>query len=167
MNDSDKANSIIWFLKHPLELLLCLLMVAIVVVTFSQVVFRYALEHSLSWSEETARFLFMWLTMLGAAYAFKLKSHFALTFLTKRFSEQWKKILSTFITMVLTVFFIFFIWKGFYLIFTVAIDQIAPATQIPVAVPYLAGPVGGILMLYYIIRNWWADLRNIPQTSIE
>jgi len=91
MNDSYKTNSIIWFLKHPLELLLCLLMAAIVIVTFSQVVFRYALEHSLSWSEETARFLFMWLTMLGAAYAFKLKSHFALEFLTKRFNEQWKK----------------------------------------------------------------------------
>lgn len=167
MNDSDKTNSIIWFLKHPLELLLCLLMAAIVIVTFSQVVFRYALEHSLSWSEETARFLFMWLTMLGAAYAFKLKSHFALEFLTKRFNEQWKKILNTSIAIVLTVFFVFFIWKGFYLIFTVAIDQVAPATQISVAIPYLSGPVGGIFMLYYILRNWWEDLRNIPRTSIE
>ncbi len=167
MSDDYKTNPVIWFLTHPLELLLCLLMVAIVAVTFAQVVFRYALENPLSWSEESARFLFMWLTMLGAAYAFKLKSHFALTFLSKRLNEMWQKILSTLITLVLSVFLVFFIWKGFYLIFTVAIDQIAPATQLPVAVPYLSGPVGGILMLYYIIRNWFEELRNIPESNPE
>ena len=167
MSDSYKTNPVIWFITHPLEVLLCLLMAAIVVVTFSQVVFRYALENPLSWSEETARFLFMWLTMLGAAYAFKLKSHFALTFLTRRLNEKRKKILRTFITLVLSVFLVFFIWKGFYLIFMVAIYQIAPATQIPVAVPYLSGPVGGILMLYYIIRNWWEELRQIPEADAE
>ena len=167
MSDSYKSNSLIWFFMHPLEMLLCLLMAAIVVVTFAQVVFRYALENPLSWSEETARFLFMWLTMLGAAYAFKLKSHFALTFLTRRLNETRKKILSSLITLVLSIFLVIFIWKGFYLIFTVAIDQIAPATQIPVAVPYLSGPVGGILILYYIIRNWWEEFRNFPRSSKE
>jgi len=109
----------------------------------------------------------MWLTMLGAAYAFKLKSHFALTFLTKGLSATSKTVLSTLIMLVLSAFLVVFIWKGFYLIITVAIDQIAPATQIPVAVPYLSGPVGGILMLYYIIRNWWQDLRSRPRPTTE
>jgi len=167
MSDDYKSNPAIWFLMHPLETLLCLLMAAIVVVTFAQVVFRYALENPLSWSEETARFLFMWLTMLGAAYAFKLKSHFALTFLTKGLSATSKTVLSTLIMLVLSAFLVVFIWKGFYLIITVAIDQIAPATQIPVAVPYLSGPVDGILMLYYIIRNWWQDLRSRPRPTTE
>jgi len=48
MSDDYKSNPAIWFLMHPLETLLCLLMAAIVVVTFAQVVFRYALENPLS-----------------------------------------------------------------------------------------------------------------------
>jgi len=105
--------------------------------------------------------------MLGAAYGFKLRSHFALMFLVKTFNERGKKIVSTLITFALTVFFVIFIYKGFCLILEVTIDQIAPATQMPVAVPYLAAPVGGILMIYYIIRNWWVDLKNVSTAFIH
>ena len=71
--------------KNPLEVVLCVVLVAIVVVTFSQVLFRYVFRTSLDWSEELARFLFLWLAALSSAYAFKTKSHFALRFVVNRF----------------------------------------------------------------------------------
>jgi TRAP-type C4-dicarboxylate transport system permease small subunit len=63
------------FFKTPLEASLCILLVAIVAVTFIQVLFRYLFHFSLAWSEELARFFFLWLAALTSAYAFKTKSH--------------------------------------------------------------------------------------------
>ncbi len=63
--------------KYPLEIAVSAILVALVTVTFSQVVFRYLLHAPLAWSEELARFLLMWMASLSAAYAFKTRSHFA------------------------------------------------------------------------------------------
>ena len=73
-------------LKHPLETVICVLLLAMTFVVFGQVIARYVLQTPLSWSEELARFMLIWLSMLSAAYGFKTKSHFALKLLVSRFS---------------------------------------------------------------------------------
>ncbi len=152
-------------LKHPLETVLCLLLVATVVVTFSQVVTRYFLHVSISWSEEVARFLFVWIATLGAAYGFKTKSHFAVVFLVNRFSRRLQRLVGTLVVLIASIFLIVFVLESLYLIIAVTIDQRAPVTQMTMAVPHSAAPVGGTLMLYYLIRNWWSEFRGSDQTS--
>ena len=73
-------------LRSPLELCICVILVILTLTVFSQVIARYIFQAPLSWSEELARFLLMWLSMLSAAYAFKVKSHFALKIL--KYSEN-------------------------------------------------------------------------------
>ncbi len=151
--------------RHPLESVLCLFLVATVVVTFSQVITRYFLHVSLSWSEEVARFLFVWIATLGAAYGFKTKSHFAIVFLVNRFSRRLQRLVGTLVVFIASIFLIVFVLESLYLILTVTIDQRAPVTQMSMAVPHSAAPVGGTLMLYYLIRNWWSEFRGSDQTS--
>jgi TRAP-type C4-dicarboxylate transport system permease small subunit len=141
--------------------------VATVVVTFSQVVTRYFLHVSLSWSEEVARFLFVWIATLGAAYGFKTKSHFAIVFLVNRFPRRLQKIAGTAVFFLAAAFLIVFVLEALYLILTTTIDQRAPVTQLTMAVPHSAAPVGGTLMLYYLTRNWWNELRSPHQTADE
>ena len=74
--------------RHPLETVICAILVTMTVVVFSQVIARYVLQQSLSWSEELARFLLLWLSMLSAAYAYKIKAHFALQVVVSRFPEK-------------------------------------------------------------------------------
>ena len=150
--------------RHPLETVMCVLLCVAVLVAFAQVVFRYLLHHSLSWSEELARFIFIWLSMLAAAYGFKTKSHFALMFVVKRFGEHWRRLISILVVAVLSAFLILFVLKSLDLILIVTINQVAPGTQIPIAVPYSAAPVGGALMLYYILRNGWVEFRSPQKT---
>lgn len=144
-------------LKHPFELLLCVLLVAIVTVTFIQVLFRYVFQLSLAWTEELARFIFMWLASLGAAYAFKTRSHFALRFIADKFSDTGQKILAALVTLLMSGFLLVFIWKAIEYVQSVS-GQIGPSTSLPMAVPYFSAVVGGVLMLYYVIRNWWSEL---------
>jgi TRAP-type C4-dicarboxylate transport system permease small subunit len=63
--------------SNPLESTLCVLLSTLSIVTFSQVIARYIFQAPLSWSEELARFLLLWLAMMSAAYAFKIKASFS------------------------------------------------------------------------------------------
>ena len=69
MNSKNKIS------LQPLELILCSLLVSIVIITFVQVLFRYVFQFSLAWTEELARYIFLWLAALSIAYAFKTKAH--------------------------------------------------------------------------------------------
>jgi TRAP-type C4-dicarboxylate transport system permease small subunit len=145
---------------------LCALLVAIVVVAFMQVVFRYVLKVSLDWSEELARFLFMWLACLGAAYAFKSRSHFALTFVVDRFPQGARRLIAHVVVLVVSTFLLMFTYQAVKYTWSVR-NQIAPGTQMSMAIPYSSAAVGGALMLYYVIRNWWTDLRGPTDKTEE
>ena len=142
--------------KEPLELVLSLVLVAIVGVTFIQVLFRYIFHLSLAWSEELARYMFLWLAALASAYAFKTKSHIALTFLVDRLGGRIRGWVDTVVIFIVSGFLILFVWKSLEFSISMA-RQIAPSTKISMAVPYSSAWVGGVLMLYYMLRNWWSD----------
>ncbi|MBW2037325.1 MAG: TRAP transporter small permease [Deltaproteobacteria bacterium] len=147
-------------LRRPLELTLCILLITTVVVTFSQVVFRYVFHQPLSWSEELARFLFMWIALLGAAYGFKVKSHFAVIFVVKRFGKKAQRLTRHLIVVTVSAFLIVFIVKSIQYILGATLHQTAPGTHLSMAFPHSSAPVGGALMLYYLIKNWWHESRK-------
>ena len=146
-------------LLHPLESVLCALMVTLVALIFAQVVTRYLMQVSLSWSEELARYLLMWLAMLSAAYGFKIKAHFALVFLVNRFPDGVRRATSLVVSILVCVLLCLFVWKAVEITWSVR-RQIGPATGLSKALPYSSGIVGGVLMLYYVARNAWRDWRG-------
>jgi len=141
-----------------LEWSLCIVLVGIVAVTFAQVLSRYVLQASLAWSEELARYLFMWLASLGAAYAFKTKSHFLLRFVVDKFSVKLQMVVSTLVVALMTIFLVTFIWQAILYTESVA-GQIGPGTGLSKAVPVSSAVVGGLLMLFYMVRNWIDEVR--------
>lgn len=146
-------------LRQPLEFSLAFILVLIVVVTFTQVLFRYVFHLSLAWSEELARYLFLWLASLTAAYAFKTRSHFALRFLVNALNKKFQKIVQTLVVFIISAFLIVFIWKAIE--FTIRMSKkVSPSLQMSMAVPYASVIVGGVLMLYYVLRNWVSDIRE-------
>lgn len=144
----------------PLEWVLCALLICIVSVTFWQVISRYVIGTSLDWSEELARYLFVWLASLGAAYGFKTKSHFALRFAVDRLSPKGQKFVSAGVALAMAVFLVIFTWKAVE--YTVEVSgQIGPGTKLSKAWPASSAAVGGALMLYYMLRSWFDDFRAI------
>ena len=159
MPDSAHPRLLRTILTHPLEIVMCCLMVAIVGVTFGQVVFRYVLESPLSWSDEAARFLLMWLAMLAAAYGFKTRSHFALVFVIERFEPRFEKAIGLLVTLVVATFLAVFVVNAAKYTMS-AWDVVGPGTQLSMAVPYSSAVVGGILMLFYVLRSGWTQMRE-------
>lgn len=159
MSNQSEAAPARRILKQPLELSLCVILVAIVGVTFIQVLFRYIFHLSLAWSEELARYLFLWLASLASAYAFKTRSHFALRFLVNRFGKRLQSLMGSLVTLIVVLFLAIFVWKAVAFTASMA-NQVAPSTQMSMAVPYSSAVVGGILMLFYVCRNWWSDIHK-------
>lgn len=145
-------------IRHPLEVAVCTILVALVAVTFSQVVFRYVLQASLSWSEELARFLLMWLAALSTAYAMKTGAHFALHFVVDRTPPAMRRLIGSAVALSAAAFLAVFAYQS--LRFAIEVhDMLAPATRMSMAVPYSSAFVGSTLTLYYVLVNWRRELR--------
>ena len=150
--------------RHPLESILCVLIGALSIITFSQVVARYVFEAPLSWSEELARFLLLWLAMLSSAYAFKIKSHFALQFVTKIVPIKIQKLISVLVPLLVISFLSGFVFYSIKFVLGVK-GHLAPALQIPMEIPYSSSIAGSSLMLYYVVKSFINDINSKP--SIE
>ncbi len=146
----------IW--KRPLELGLCVLLIGIVVTTFLQVVFRF-FKLPLGWTEELATFFFMWVAALSIGYAFKSKSHFALRFVVDRFNEKTQWIISSCVSLITVIFLVIFTWKAVEYTISSS-DHYGPGTGLSMGIPYSSSVFAGLVMLYYVVKNWLHEKNN-------
>ena len=125
-----------------------------VILLFIQVVLRYVFKNSIMWSEELARYLFLWMIWVGASYATKQSSHLKGELLTKLVSE---KIARYIILLSLLVWLIFSLWitnSSFNLTLSILkTGQKSSAMQIPMFIPYASVPVGCGLMSIRLIQK--------------
>jgi TRAP-type C4-dicarboxylate transport system permease small subunit len=130
-----------------------------VILTFLQVIFRYCIEQPLAWSEEGAKYLFMWATYTGASIAFYEGKHINVTLLTDLFSTRVKAALYLLADACCLWFLSVFVYQGFIVSQRVfALGQFSPSLPwLPIGVTYLAIPVGCLFMfcnvLAYAIRH--------------
>ena len=136
--------------KNYLEIVLVFLFSCYDLNSFLQVIARYIFEAPLSWSEELARFILIWLSMLSAAYAFKTKSHFALTILVTKLPEKQQKF--TFcIHVTVAIFFIIICYYSVIFVHSVN-GHVAPALQISMQIPYSSIVVAsGLISIFSLI----------------
>src|SRR4051794_41641624 len=80
-------------------------------VTFAQVVTRYLLGDPLIWSEEAARYLFVWVSMIGAALALREGGHFGLDLLIRPM-PQLKPVLGPLVILVMVMFLVILLKTG-------------------------------------------------------
>src|SRR3954462_8624627 len=88
-----------------------LLMALLTAVTFAQVVTRYLLGDSLIWSEEAARYLFVWVSMIGAALAIREGGHFGLDLLIRRVPAL-QPVLGPMVAAVTSIFLVILLKTG-------------------------------------------------------
>ena len=155
----------VFFFKYSLEIALVFLLVAMTLTVFSQVIARYIFEAPLSWSEELARFILIWLSMLSAAYAFKTKSHFALTILVSKLPDKHQKITSFCVHIIVAIFFLLICYYS--IIFVNSVNgHVAPALQISMQIPYSSIIVAsGLISIFSML----SAVKTIPKKikSIE
>lgn len=130
---------------------LTLLMVLMTLDVLWGVFTRYALGSQASWSEELARFLLIWIGILGAAYASGQGMHLAIDLLSPKLERRNKKIASLFIKGLIILFALFvLVIGGSRLIYiSQTLGQTSPALRLPMSIVYGVLPISGVLIIYY------------------
>ena len=140
---------------HLEEIFLIPALAASVIIVFAQVIARYILNNSIPWSEELARYLFVWISWLGTAYAAKNKSHLRIQLLKE------KLILELVVYAVWIVFAVFLAIRGFMILKTIlTFSQKSPALGLPMQYVYAAVPVGCCLMVVRLLENLVKMIRD-------
>jgi tripartite ATP-independent transporter DctP family solute receptor len=128
------------------------------VVVLLQVVFRYALHLPLFWTEEFARYCLVWASLLGAGIAFKRGEHIAVTVFTERFLPGRKFVFAAFaVDIFIFIILAVMLWGGVSLVMLTRV-QTSPALRIPMAIPYLAIPLGSIIMMIHLMATFYQRL---------
>lgn len=132
---------------------LSILMAIITIDVLWGVFTRYILGHQVSWSGELARFLLIWIGILGAAYVAGQNMHLSIDLLAPKLNDRNRKHLFNFINLlvILFAFFVMIIGGGRLMYISQILGQLSPALQIPMAFVYGIIPVSGILISYYKI----------------
>lgn len=134
-----------------LSAVLVVLMSALVIDVLWQVFSRYVLNDPSSFTEELARFLLIWVGLLGASYAAGKRMHLAVDILPSKLEGRRKSYLMIFI-LACTILFTLtvMVYGGIRLVSTTLfLGQTAAALQMPLGYVYLVLPISGLLIAFY------------------
>ncbi len=132
------------FLDEKLEMYICIvLMSCLTIVLGIQVFMRYVMQASLSWSEELARYMFVWLVYIGISYGSKVMRHIKIDAGLYLFPKNWRRkvvIIGDIIFLLFALGVVYYSWG--LVDRQMRIGQLSPAMQFPMWIVYAAPCVG-------------------------
>lgn len=144
-------------ISHQLENLIALMLALMVVLVFGNVVLRYGFNSGITVSEELSRWLFVWLTFLGAALALKEHAHLGSDMLVSRLPALGKKICLV-LSQLLMIYITWLLLSGALQQAKINYEVSAPSTGLSVAWFYSAGIVFAVLALGLLLRDLYRVL---------
>ena len=146
-----------------LSVLLIFLMALMTLDVLWGVFTRFVFADQASWTEELARFLLIWIGILGAAYASTKKMHPAIELLKPKLSMSRQTVLSIVVSSLIMLFAVLVMVMGggrlIYISYT--LGQASPAMGIPMYFVYAVIPISGLLIVYFK----FADILSVDQAQ--
>jgi TRAP-type C4-dicarboxylate transport system permease small subunit len=155
-----------WFWRiyeGAVNLLAVTLFSAMVFITALGVFFRYVLNSALPWAEEADRYLFIWLSFVGASITMRHKAHIAVDLLIRYASPRWRHLLTLAAQVAVLVFLGVVFWASGPVL-EITRETRATATDIPISWVYLAAPIGCVLIAVETLRLM---LRTVQALCVE
>lgn len=142
--------------KRAEEFVLVITMLVMVFIIFFQATSRYILGTSLSWGSELAQYLHVWQIWIGASLAVRMHAHISVDIFINLFPIKVKKVLQTIGLLCWFIFASFLAYEGTkYVLNVLSSGQISPSLHVPMWIPYLAIPIGGLLMCLRLIQRFY------------
>ncbi len=150
----NQISKIMSLVNTGIEKLSSFLMIFLLFLTFSNVIGRYVFNKSIYFSDELARFMFVWIVFLGIAKIVKDKRQVSVSILAEKFAGSIKGVvLETFTAAFGLLFLVITFIGGVQLTMTMNLYSSA-ALGIPMGYVYFAVPIGAGLTIIYHITNY-------------
>ena len=144
--------------------MLVALMLTLVLSVTWHVASRYLLLQPSSWTEELARYVLIWVGLLGTAYAYRTRAHMAIDQLVHAIRDPWRRRVQLLAigTVMLFAGAVMMFGGGKLVLLTLELNQLSAALGIRVGLVYLVIPLAGALLVFFTILDVIALLRPDP-----
>ena len=153
-----------------INLLIALALAVMVVLVFGNVVLRYAFNSGIAVSEELSRWLFVWITFLGAVSAIKENAHLGTDMLVSRLPVAGKKVCMV-LGQLLMLYITWLFFQGSWQQTVINWDVEAPVTGASTAIFYASGVVFSVcaagLIVLQLLRVLTGQLSEAELVMIK
>lgn len=161
-------NILKWLDDHLEEAFIFVALSSMSIIIAFQVLMRYGFQSSLSWSEEIARYLFIWLIYIGISYGVKKSAHVSVTALDLALSDSARRVLKFISTVVFLIFAVIITYYGWQVCSKIMrLGQEAPATGIDMWIVYLAVPTGFALTCIRLLQRLYMLIKKPELVEAE
>ena len=138
------------------------------ILIFMQVIFRYVFKQSLSWSEELATYLFIWLTFIGASIAAREQTHINVAALVNSIRNVTVKKTLVVLANLLSMFFLGVLtYYGFNIALQILQFKQTSASMpfLYIGIVYFAVPIGSLIMFSHLLEINLAVIKGEKQVE--
>jgi len=134
-----------------------------------QVFTRFVLSNPSSFTDELARFLLIWIGLLGAGYAAGSRMHLAIDLLPSKLEGKARFRLGVVVESCVFLFALTVLVIGGtnLMALTLSLGQTSTALHIPIGYVYLALPLSGLLIMYYAVVAVVRQYAELRQTNMK
>ena len=137
-----------------LSYLIAAMLAVMVVLVFGNVFMRYAFNSGFTLSEELSRWLFVWLTFMGAVVALRSKSHLGTDMLVGKLGPAGKKLCMG-LSLLLMLYCQWLLFKGAYEQTLINLTSTSAVMEVSMAWFYASGMVFSVLGAPIILNDLW------------
>lgn len=134
--------------------LMAVALMIMVVLVFGNVVLRYVFNSSIVVSEEVSRWLFVWITFMGAVIALREHTHLGTDALVSRLPPLGKKICFGLAHLAM-LYVCYLVFRGSLEQTRINMDVLAPSTQLPLATVHAAGVACSATAAVMLLLDLW------------
>lgn len=150
-----------------IEIMCTLIMGYMVLAVCWQVITRFILKNPSTLTEEILRYLLVWTTMVGGAYAYGRRKHLSINILTKKLPHSGQKILDIVIQAVIILFSVIVMIMGGMRLVSTTSNQISAALRLPMPHVYASVVVGGVLIIFYSLIFIIEDIKEMTAAKAD
>ena len=159
-------KSLAQLVGKALEALCVLILTAMSILVFVNVVLRYGFNSSISITEEVSCYMFVWLAFLGAVLAFSENQHVSVTVLTDKLSPVGRSLLRL-VTDAAMLFCCYLIVDGSWIQFQLNLNNLAPISGLPQGITYLASVIAGVLIGILILARMFTTIVSLGKGEAQ
>lgn len=142
---------------RQLEAVIGVILALMVVLVFGNVVLRYGFNSGITISEEVSRYLFIWLTFIGAVIAVHEHAHLGVDSLVRALPRKGK-LFCVVVSDLLMLYAVGILFQGSWKQTLINMATKSPVAEVPLSLIYIAGLFTSVLMAILILRNLYKVL---------
>ena len=140
---------------------------AINVFIFWEVIARYFLGSPTIWVIETCQYLMPVVCFIGSGYCLKHNGHISVDFFTMRLFQRTQKILKAFVNIMMLIFSATLLWQG-YVLWNEAYEfnfTSGGLFDISLWIPFIIFPIGMLFLSFQIVVEFTNNIKEIKEIT--